>query len=466
MRQRLRRILTVWGTVLALTVAGPVATASAARSDVPTATPVVPAASSTRVVPTVSGSPLQTVTVRGHGFGHGRGMGQYGALGYATMYGWTYGDIVRHYYAGTRLTSPVYGGARSLMTVRLTAQDGLELKVTAAAVPFVVGGSIAFAPGESATLRLEAGGLIGVYRGVGCAGVGTRVGAVTSGIVQAATGDPGDDLGQMLTVCRPGLDRTYRGMLELSATVDGPRTINTVYLDDYLRGVIPRESPASWADLSGGRGAHALRAQTIAARSYALAETRSTYARTCDTTACQVYGGAGLNGERIEDPRTDAAVRATSGQVLTWPDGRPVRAEFSSSTGGYTAGGAFPAVPDEGDAVPSNPNHDWEVVRDVSALGTTYGVGTLTDMVVTARNGLGADGGRVQTVLLTGTEGSRTVTGDALRLALNLRSNWFVLAEAASSGRVVASSGGVPVAGAVFEVRNATCSTVFSRMRT
>ncbi|MFS0700172.1 SpaA isopeptide-forming pilin-related protein [Cellulomonas sp. 179-A 4D5 NHS] len=470
--------LVVVMAVLALGLGGvgPASAGGAAATDLRVAAPrpatagattAVAASASTGVRADVSGSPLTSVTIRGHGYGHGRGMGQWGALGYATMHGWTARDIVRHFYGGTQLTTPAVGGGRSLMTVRLTAQDGQELKVSAAGVPFVVGGAIAFAPGESATLRLEAGNQIGVYRGAGCAGIGTRVGAVTTGVIQAATADPGDDIRQMLTVCRPGQDRAYRGQLELRNTTDGPRTINTVFLDDYLRGVVPRESPASWADLAGGRGAEAIRAQTIAARSYALGEARAAYARTCDTTACQVYGGAGLNGVRIEDSRTDAAVRATSGQVLTWPDGRVVRAEFSSSTGGWTAGGVFPAVPDEGDAIPSNPNHDWEVVEDVSGLGATYGIGQLVGMAVTARDGVGADGGRVRTVLLTGSTGTRTITGDALRQALGLRSNWFVLSGSGpSSGRLVASAGGTPVVGAVFDIRNASCATTFSTMRT
>ena len=74
-------------------------------------------------------------------------------------------------------------------------------------------------------------------------------------------------------------------------------------MDDYLRGVVPRESPASWGDASGGKGMAALQAQAVAARSYAAAQNRYSWAQTCDYQNCQVYGGAGLNGV---SPRTRA----------------------------------------------------------------------------------------------------------------------------------------------------------------
>ena len=105
-------------------------------------------------------------------------------------------------------------------------------------------------------------------------------------------------------------------------------------MEDYLLGVVPVEAKAEWAD-SGG--AEALRAQAVAARSYAATEHRSSYADTCDTQDCQVYGGAGK-----EDPRTTEAVRSTAGAVLS-RDGKIVATEFSSSTGGYSSGGEFPA---------------------------------------------------------------------------------------------------------------------------
>src|SRR5207245_1941171 len=77
------------------------------------------------------------------------------------------------------------------------------------------------------------------------------------------------------------------------------------------------------------------------------------------------------------------------------------RTEFSSSTGGWSAGGTFPAVRDDGDSV--SPYHDWTVTVPAASVAAAYGVGTLTEMTVLTRNGLGADGGRVLSIRIAGT---------------------------------------------------------------
>ena len=77
------------------------------------------------------------------------------------------------------------------------------------------------------------------------------------------------------------------GALALIKRGSGGRTINNVLLEDYVRGVVPAEMPTSWA-------ADAVRAQAVAARSYAVRlRDFGGYSGfdICDTTACQVYGG-------------------------------------------------------------------------------------------------------------------------------------------------------------------------------
>ena len=122
----------------------------------------------------------------------------------------------------------------------------------------------------------------------------------------------GTDLARTLQLCNAGgFDgagpvrsttatdtRHYRGELRAILHNGTVRTSNVVAIDDYLRGVVPRESPASWGSLgtcTAGRctGMSQLEAQSVAARSYALAENRfGTWgSQTCDTTSCQVYGG-------------------------------------------------------------------------------------------------------------------------------------------------------------------------------
>ena len=177
----------------------------------------------------------------------------------------------------------------------------------------------------------------------------------------------------------------------------------------------------------------ALRAQAVAARSYALSGSRTSGARTCNTTSCQVYSGAAWipNGGSLavlDGPNTNYAIDTTYGMVrrMGSATGPIARTEFSSSTGGYTAGGTFPAVPDQGDSISSNPNHNWTAKVASSTAAAKLGVSGIRSIAVTGRNGLGADGGRVTQVTVVETGGvTRTFTGAQVRSALGLKSDWF-----------------------------------------
>ena len=301
-----------------------------------------------------------TVSIEGHGFGHGRGMGQYGALGYALNFGWDHRRILAHFYGGTEAgTRP-----NTEIDVHLRLADAGANRGTLDGRPLVVDsgqsfsvGANSFAAAEAARItRTPAGWTI--ERGPGCQGPWT---VAQSGIdlaqqPTAVVDDPsvGNDISRMIQVCAPSGRRHYRGTVRAIDVAGESKVVNRLPIEDYLRGVVPRESPASWGDLGGGAGLNQLRAQAVAARSYAWAEGRAPWAKTCDTTSCQVYGGAGLNDVRIEDSRTDRAVAETAGEVRLL-GGAVARTEFSSSTGGHSAGGVFPAVLDEGDAVAQQP---------------------------------------------------------------------------------------------------------------
>ncbi len=222
----------------------------------------------------------------------------------------------------------------------------------------------------------------------------------------------------------------YRGELRAVHNDGAQRTVNAVAVESYLRAVVPLEMPASWALLGDGTGAEALQAQAVSARSYALAENRTSYARTCDTISCQVYGGrATRNGDTItsnEHPLADAAILATAGLVRS-RDGEVARTEFSSSTGGWTAGGVFPAVEDLGDGIDRNPNHDWTVSIAIATVEQRWGGRQLDQISVTERNGLGEDGGRVETVELRFGDEVFTMTGNEFRRAFGLKSDWFTV---------------------------------------
>ena len=120
------------------------------------------------------------------------------------------------------------------------------------------------------------------------------------------------------------LDRPYRGQIEVGVTGQKLNAVNVVGLEQYLQGVVPQEMPSAWPD-------EALKAQAVAARSYALSHRIS--GKTFDLYAdvrSQVYGG--IAGE---SPRTTAAVQATKGEVLLW-EGKPIDALFHSTSGGKT----------------------------------------------------------------------------------------------------------------------------------
>lgn len=119
--------------------------------------------------------------------------------------------------------------------------------------------------------------------------------------------------------------RTYRGNLELSGLSGSLAVINVVPLEQYLYAVVGGEVSSGWP-------AEALKAQAVAARSYALSQgNRFDVANVVDTTLSQVYNGIGA-----EAPVITRAVDATAGEVLM-SGGKIVEAVFSSNSGGVTA---------------------------------------------------------------------------------------------------------------------------------
>jgi len=410
--------------VLALVVSGAAPATAAPPASAPTST----------VLAAATGD----VTFTGHGWGHGRGMGQYGALGYAVDYGKSSSWILDHYYGGTTAGTV----ANSEMTVELVGVQSMPLVVTGTHV-YVHTTS---APGTRVDLGTAArftvlsDGHVRVEKGDGCAPskwtlVSNDVYVSGQTRVQASPGATA--VGDLIRVCYSSYERAYRGELSVVRTGTSQMTINHLPTESYLRGVVPRESPASWGDLGGGKGMEALKAQSVAARTYALASSRASGAKTCDTTSCQVYGGAGLRYPggpvtSLEDARTDTAISATAGKVR-FKSGTttPVRTEFSSSTGGWTTGGAFTAVEDLGDAISSNPNHNWTATYTLAEVASKLGLSSVRSIKVTARNGLGDLGGRVSTVaVVDGSGGVHSYSGGTFRSAMGtsrFKSDWFAV---------------------------------------
>jgi peptidoglycan hydrolase-like amidase len=430
-----------------------------------------------------------TVTLSGRGFGHGIGMGQVGAYGYAVKLGWAWDQILAHYYGGTTLGP---SDPNQAFSVRLSAGDddpvtaviqdrgalatsatGAEQYRAAAAVEVAPGSYNVYArtdavncPGATTAAEFEAPGSPWVKKAAGVnvvdfsvVGVDTSSAPVTSllGVCERPSTDQFD----------PGIHaRYYRGAIRaVNGTQGENRTVNLVPLDRYVQGVVPREMPAAWGNDGGGAGLHALRAQAVAARSYGLAQNRYTYAKTCDTQSCQVYGGAGYRAAvNVEDggptpmignesPLSNQATADTAGVVLL-AGGAVVSAMYSASSGGYTNdSGAFPAVPDEGDQYSPLPDrHTWTATLAVAAIEAAYPqIGSLQLLRVTARNGLGEDGGRVRSMDVIGTAATVTVTGLQFQSQFGLRSDWFTVPNACDGRVVPPLAAPAPVAAAKFQ---------------
>ncbi|WP_245839423.1 SpoIID/LytB domain-containing protein [Nocardia donostiensis] len=251
------------------------------------------------------------------GDGHGRGMSQHGALRNAQN-GWTAERILEYYYPGATMGTI----GPTTVSVRLMGRDGSSLDVSAAAGARVAGRVLE--PGQVAHLTPLPGGGANVVVTAGCSGETLWQTSVADPWVYPLDPRPNRPAAEHLTLCGGG---SYRGSLGVAGENGEARTVNRVGIQDYLLGVLPAEVQPNWANKGA---AAALRAQAIAARSYALAEQRYPYAQTCDTTDCQVYPGTAL-----EDPRTAAAVAATDGTVLL-RDGRILRAEYSTAPDGGT----------------------------------------------------------------------------------------------------------------------------------
>ncbi len=365
-------------------------------------------------------------TFVGRGWGHGRGMGQYGALGYAVDHGWSTPQILNHYYSPATLAT---NAGNPEMSVELLAHTGKDVRIQAGAI-YVNGGGT----GNTTVRLVRNGSSIDWYAGGSCNGPWTKKGTVTGTAKVTTTGS------RVLKVCKASsTDESgtqYRGRIDVKVVSGVQYAVNVLDTQDYLRSVVPSEMPASWANQGGGKGMQALQAQAVAARSYALAGgARTSGAKTCDTTACQVYSGMATVSATgavtsKENSLSDTAVANTNGWVMRLGNAI-ARTEFSSSTGGYTAGGTFAAVPDAGDAVSLNPNRVWTTTLKASDVAKKLGVGTITSMEVTARNGLGSDGGRVAKVTVKSGSSTTTFTGDQVRTKLGLKSDWFSIVSSA-----------------------------------
>jgi SpoIID/LytB domain protein len=225
--------------------------------------------------------------------------------------------------------------------------------------------------------------------------------------------------------------RAYHGTLVLRHAGARLAVVNTVPLDQYVRGVVAGEMPYRW-------GIAALAAQAVAARSYALATLKpgQAFDLYADTRS-QVYGGIAY-----ETRRTDVAVAKTAGKVLTW-NGRVATTFFFSTSGGRTADvsevwptfGHVPYLRSVDDPYDSrSPHHVWgPIMLDAQRVAKRLHVPAGAVSVVHSPSG------RVSAVRV----GSRSIDGDVFRQTLGLASTWFEVGELSLvPSRVAVSFGG------------------------
>ena len=209
--------------------------------------------------------------------------------------------------------------------------------------------------------------------------------------------------------------RRYRGSLRIRPQGEARQAVNLVGLETYLASVVGSEMPASWP-------LEALRAQAVAARTYALRALRPSSGRAYDlkaTVASQVYLGV-----EAETASTQAAVAGTRGLVLTYGDGL-IEAVFHSSGGGITENSGelwaqqLPYLVSVVDFDNGSPVRDWRLPLGDGLVRKGFPeIGSLERIEVLSTS----SSGRVRQARVLGSAGAVVVTGAELRSRLGLKS--------------------------------------------
>lgn len=361
------------------------------------------------------------VTLKGHGYGHGHGLSQHGAQG-AALAGLSWSQITSFYYPGTARSS-----LARFVRVRISADTTSDVVVAPRSKLSVIDlatRTTRLLPDNGATrwrLRPVRSNKTAVAYLLG--GDWKRWALLSGDGAFSAAGRP-------IRLYYGSTSRLYRGRLYASrpsATSTDRDTVNRLSLENYLRGVVPAEMPATWH-------VNAVSAQSVAARTYAayqLQTPQDSHYDICDTVSCQVYGGYDS-----EHPNANAAIDATKGVILTY-GGKPAFTQFSASSGGWTDAGSAPYLPAKqdpyddwkrSDGTDGNPNHDWTTTVDVATIERRWGIADLKSIEVVSRDGNGEWGGRIDKVVLHGAAKHITVGGSDFRMALGLKSTWFTFA--------------------------------------
>ncbi|MGI8423392.1 MAG: SpoIID/LytB domain-containing protein [Chloroflexota bacterium] len=379
--------------------------------------------------------PGQTLVFEGRGWGHGVGLCQWGARGRA-LAGQTAEQIVSAYYTGATVQKAVSPETTLRVLIhanfqpegdqigRITGSGGRwQLEGSGVAVVQAPAGAFLELSAEGGAPRYHVKDATGTVLGGAPLGAPIVARPLEGGTRFVVGYKPAPDVRG-----RPGVFQdTYRGEVIVSPRSGGIETVNRLSLEDYLRGVVPAEMPASWPS-------EAVKAQTLAARSYAVFQARARSSERYDvddTTSFQVYRGA-----NAEHPVVNQIVDATAGQVIMHGS-QIVQAYFFSTCGGWTENNE--SVWQSGQPLPY-----LRGIRDVDASGKAYDaesplatwstgplsvaqleeilngheateIGTLRSIDLSRRTA----SGRLLTATLVGSAGTKTVRSDTLTARFN-----------------------------------------------
>ena len=368
------------------------------------------------------------MTFYGRGYGHGVGMSQYGARGRA-LAGQLAPAILAHYYRkttlGTRSTATI---VRVLLLTGFAATTTRPLTVVGLGGAWTIDGiATTFPANARLTLAPTAPkATTWALRVVSSTGV-ALANKVVSGSLYLR---PTTTTSLLQLVSKATTKNVYRGFFRIRLTTTAI-VVNHVGIERYLRGVLPLEMPSTWP-------VEALKAQAIAARSYALYRVHATgLFDVYDDTRSQVY-----RGRRVETTATNAIIMKTGGSVLL--NGTSLaNALFHSADGGWTennenvfvaSSGAIVAGPvsylrGSSDRAPDGTSYDkaspyatWRTatysaagLSSILAADPRTNVGALTTLDLSHRG----VSGRLISVTLVGALGTKTVSGDVFRAAFN-----------------------------------------------
>jgi stage II sporulation protein D len=219
-------------------------------------------------------------------------------------------------------------------------------------------------------------------------------------------------------------DRWYRGVTHLIKTGQGLIAINQVDIEKYLYSVLGAEMGKDWPS-------EALKAQAVAARSYALHSLQTKRNRLFDlgnNQTWQVYKGV-----ESESAATQQAVQSTAGQVLTY-NGQIILAVFHSASGGHTENvenvwsSPLPYLRGVPDYDQGTPGFAWSKTFTYAQLSNIFGVGNISSIIPERVS----NNGRIMTLKVVGNNGTKRISGERIRGILGLKSTRFAMNSTAS----------------------------------